>query len=324
MENRQPEALVLASLFERCVIAFGETETSSRAIAAKELRRLHTRVEELEAMLDAVGAGGVSAQRVTQAADHIAQDRKMMTAQETNGLLARIEKEISTAQINNHRMAAPFGKMEGEPCVRISSLLATIEGFLNETTDALSAAPVVLPEPFTALVRKKSWLRGAYDAAPCAIYKDYGRKWADERVFVYTEQQVRALLAKDLDAVNIDRLGKALTKLGHATWVSREAAAADMPRWVNALTSCVLEIPEAAPQPQADGRDAERYLDYLIHNQARVCNNLDEYEGDEDCADCGYWLEFTDSNSQRWVQIGVFKNPRDAIDAAIVAAKEMK
>ena len=80
MENQQPEALVLASLFERCVIAFGETETSSRAIAAKELRRLHTRVEELEAMLDAVGGGGVSSQRVTQAKDHIAQDRKMVSA----------------------------------------------------------------------------------------------------------------------------------------------------------------------------------------------------------------------------------------------------
>jgi hypothetical protein len=78
------------------------------------------------------------------------------------------------------------------------------------------------------------------------------------------------------------------------------------------------------PQPQADARDAERYLDYLIHNQVCVCNNIDEYEGDEDCADCGYWLEFTGSNSQRWVQIGVlgvFKNPRDAIDAAIAAAK---
>ena len=162
MENQQqqPAALVLASLFERCVIAFGETETSSRAIAAKELRRLHTRVEELEAMLDAVGAGGVSAQRVTQGKDH-------------------------------------------------------------------------------------------------------------------TEQQVRELLA-------------------------------------------------TGSQPQADALDAQRWLDYLIRNQARVCNNLDEYEGDEDCADCGYWLEFTDSNSQRWVQIGVFKNPRDAIDAAIVAAKEMK
>lgn len=59
-----------------------------------------------------------------------------------------------------------------------------------------------------------------------------------------------------LDVVNLDRLGKALTKLGHAGWVSQEEAAADMPRWVNALTSCVLEIPEASPQPQADSQDA--------------------------------------------------------------------
>lgn len=80
MQNQQPEALVLASLFERCVIAFGETETSSRAIAAKELRRLHTRVEELEAMLDAVGAGGVSAQRVTQGKDHTEQQVRELLA----------------------------------------------------------------------------------------------------------------------------------------------------------------------------------------------------------------------------------------------------
>lgn len=80
MENQQPEALVLARLFERCVIAFGETETSSRAIAAKELRRLHARVQELEAMLDSVGAGGVSAQRVTQGKDHVAQPLEMVSA----------------------------------------------------------------------------------------------------------------------------------------------------------------------------------------------------------------------------------------------------
>ena len=73
MENQQSMALVLASLFERCVIAFGETETSSRAIAAKELRRLHARVQELEAMLESIGAGGVSTQRVTQGKDHTEQ-----------------------------------------------------------------------------------------------------------------------------------------------------------------------------------------------------------------------------------------------------------
>ena len=80
------------------------------------------------------------------AEDRIEQPIEMVAAQETNGLLARIEKEISAAQINNHRMAAKFGKMEGEPCVRISSLLATIGGFLNEATDEQTAAPVVRPE----------------------------------------------------------------------------------------------------------------------------------------------------------------------------------
>lgn len=57
MENQEPEALALASLFDKLVIAFGETEIGSCARVAKELRRLHARVEELEAMLEAVGAG---------------------------------------------------------------------------------------------------------------------------------------------------------------------------------------------------------------------------------------------------------------------------
>ena len=58
------------------------------------------------------------------------------------------------------------------------------------------AAPVQLPEPFTTLVRKKSWPTNCYEAAPLANHRDYGRQWADERVEVYTEQQVRDLLAE--------------------------------------------------------------------------------------------------------------------------------
>ena len=53
--------------------------------AAGEIRRLHARNQELEGMLDAVGAAALSAQRITQAADHIAQDRKMVAAQEPFG-----------------------------------------------------------------------------------------------------------------------------------------------------------------------------------------------------------------------------------------------
>ena len=63
MENQKPEALRLAEWCE-------ENSPSiyrQSAETAKELRRLHARVQELEAMLEAVGAGGVSAQRITQA-----------------------------------------------------------------------------------------------------------------------------------------------------------------------------------------------------------------------------------------------------------------
>lgn len=85
-QNQQPEALALASILEIRVKMFGEQQDNPPAWrAAKELRRLHARVEELEAVLDAVGAGGVSAQRITQAADHIAQDRKVVAAQEPFG-----------------------------------------------------------------------------------------------------------------------------------------------------------------------------------------------------------------------------------------------
>ena len=54
---------------------------------------------------------------------------------------------------------------------------------------------VVLPEPFTTLVRKNSWSPSCYEASPRSNSQEYGRQWADERINVYTEQQVRALLA---------------------------------------------------------------------------------------------------------------------------------
>lgn len=80
MSNEKPEALELADIFENLA-----PQTGTRRRAATELRRQHAHIQELEAMLEAVGAGGVSAQRVTQGADHIAQDRKMVAAQEPFG-----------------------------------------------------------------------------------------------------------------------------------------------------------------------------------------------------------------------------------------------
>ena len=73
MENQQPEATQAA-------IKQLQADFNSHAeTAAKELRRLHARNQELEAMLDALGAGGVSAQRVMQGKDHIAQPTQMAT-----------------------------------------------------------------------------------------------------------------------------------------------------------------------------------------------------------------------------------------------------
>ena len=43
-------------------------------------------------------------------------------------------------------------------------------------------------EPFTVLVRKRSWLANQWEAAPCGL-PDYGKRWADERVNVYTHPQ---------------------------------------------------------------------------------------------------------------------------------------
>lgn len=62
MSNKKPEALELADIFENLA-----PQTGTRRRAATELRRQHARIQELEAMLDAVGAGGVSTQRVRQA-----------------------------------------------------------------------------------------------------------------------------------------------------------------------------------------------------------------------------------------------------------------
>lgn len=80
MSNEKPEALELADIFENLA-----HQTGTRRRAATELRRQHARIQELEGMLEAVGAGGVSAQRVTQAKDHIEQDLKTVAAQEPFG-----------------------------------------------------------------------------------------------------------------------------------------------------------------------------------------------------------------------------------------------
>ena len=76
-----------------------------------------------------------------------------------------------------------------------SCMVQELRAIIAAAPQPPEAAPVELPEPFTTLVRKNSWDKNSYDAAPRSYRQDYGRQWADERINVFTEQQVRDLLA---------------------------------------------------------------------------------------------------------------------------------
>lgn len=80
-----------------------------------------------------------------------------------------------------------------------------------------------------------------------------------------------------------------------------KSAAAAWEAWQAACT-------KKAEQLSAARKDAAR-LDYMIGARAMVCH-------DETCAD-GYWLDFQKPDGSRWVQIGEFDSPREAIDAAM-------
>ena len=80
-------------------------------------------------------------------------------------------------------------------CAFIAATAPQLSEGLMTTEAEAEATPVQMPEPFTTLVRKKSWSTNCYEAAPRNNHRDWGRMWADERVQVYTEQQVRDLLA---------------------------------------------------------------------------------------------------------------------------------
>lgn len=67
-------------------------------------------------------------------------------------------------------------------------------------------------------------------------------------------------------------------------------------------------ILELVDQLEAAQKDAAR-LNYMIDARATVCH-------DETIAD-GYWLDFQKPDGSRWVQVGDFDSPRNAIDAAM-------
>lgn len=199
---------------------------------------------------------------------------------------------------------------------------------MTHDATAPSTAPVVLPEPDEYQYRMKPnwddklpwtpWEACSKESAASLRKRNVIHNWIFEVRERYTDQQVRELLAKDLDAVNLDRLGKALTKLGHAKWVSQAEAAAEIPRWVNALTSCVLEMPEAAPQPQAGALDATQILIRPAAAQKIPRDPIPTVDTWETCT----IKEAKELNPALWRVRMLY--PQEAIDAAIAASKENK
>ena len=269
--------------------------------AASELRRLHAKVQELEAMLDAVGAGGVSAQRVTQAADHIAQNSKMVaTPAELNlddyyckgcGRIGEIE-ELSAQD------KAKLRKLDGKP--------------------KTAAAPMVLPEPVAAQVRKGMLAINEEQLKKAKSHNTYivgviADKIEDGTLFdsgIYRRREIAEIVRNLLSTVT-EFQAAAQEPFGYFKaepfgW--RDCAETD--EGAVALYD--------APQPQADALDTER-LNWLIE---QGCSNGVVYEN----VFGAFWMVWLDGDdvSKDKHQADRYPTARDAIDAAIAAAKESR
>lgn len=185
--NERAHALVLAETLMNISNGRSPQSESFNAAAATELQTLHFRVKELEAMLDAVGAGGVSAQRVTQSPTLKASSDWLIDG----GLLYRLNDrgtncdEINVTMAGNSRRAATRAE-RAEEILNMLKAVQQAEDHIEQPLEMV-AAPVVLPEPF-ALYDGEKWYANE-EAAICACAN------TQKLQKVYTEQQVRSLLA---------------------------------------------------------------------------------------------------------------------------------
>lgn len=306
MSNEKPEALELADIFENLA-----HPTGTRYRAATELRRQHARIQELEAMLESAGAGGVSAQRVTQdkwasdpskmlrikaiqkAADHIEQTVEMVAAP--------VEVVIDFERVGS---AGPFAVEEGRVAIPVVTML-DLARMLKPTTDALSAAPVVLPEP-VAVIENGS-LKWKIPTGEYSIDVELIRGLHN----LYTEQQVRELLAgvsaPAAQAESQPVAWRYQTPTGwHATTDTSAAARVNKHHAIQPLY--------VAPPPQADALDAERWR--FIKRKLCLSGN-----GDGTCAMQALNLP---ARILGWPDVGELAIAQfldAAIDAAIAAAK---
>lgn len=97
---------------------------------------LHARVEELEAMLDSIGAGGVSAQRVTQEDGHIAQEPVAWRYQTSTGWHATTDASAALRVSKHHAIepmyTAPQPQADARDAERWGSEPVTGTPFLQE------------------------------------------------------------------------------------------------------------------------------------------------------------------------------------------------
>ena len=124
------------------------------------------RIEELEAQLEAVGAGGVGPLR------------KRCLHQISESQAQPVAWAIFAE--NGHCRMWTQNKGHADVAAKDTGLPLT----------ALYAAPqpAAQEQPVALLVRKKSWLDGQWECAPKG-FGNYGTQWADERMWVYAAPQ---------------------------------------------------------------------------------------------------------------------------------------
>lgn len=163
--SKQSETLKIASQIDLAITCgfIGSAAQYAHLLlsAVSHLRRLHARNQELEGMLDSVGAGGVSAQRVTQAADHIAQDRKMVAVpvevpkvgsawRHKNGNAYRVVAIANNCDAHFSERYPVTVVYQGENGKMWARRADDWHRSMTHDATAPSTAPVVLPEASTA------------------------------------------------------------------------------------------------------------------------------------------------------------------------------
>lgn len=308
MENEQTEVLQCAEWLERLTIRASLGKISKRFAlieSSLNLRRLYARNKELEASLqkltsdyEAVGAGGVSAQRITQSPTLKASSDWLIDG----GLLYRLNDrgtncdEINVTMAGGLRTEAARVK-RAEEILNMLKAVQQAEDHIEQPLEMV-AAPVVLPEPEAYLFQHEDTGQTMFVEAQQVEWGFEANNPRLQKISgVYTEEQVRELL----DKATCTKSQTAQEPFGYFK--------AEPFGWRDCAETeeGAIALYEA-PQPKADARDAQRYR--WLRSQP--------LESDMFCTTI--WRKGLDGfgDDLRLEELDA------AIDAAIAAAKEMK